>query len=428
MPNPIPGSDDITRRILPNGIVVLVRENFDAQSVVISGSFAAGAIFEDPAKNGLASLTAEALMRGTKTRDFNTLHETLESAGMGLDFEGGRHHVSFGGKALAEDLPLLLELLGDVLRNPSFPPDHVELLKSEIITGLKYSEQDTRYMASKAFRQLAYPPDHIYHRDPSGEIETVAALTVDDLHEFHARQYGPGGMIVVVVGAVKTADALAFVENALGDWHNPAQQTDFQHEELPRLTEIRSETVELAGKTQSDIVLGIAGPPRTAPDFQAARVANNILGVFGMMGRLGASVREQKGLAYYCYSSIDGGIGPGAWKIVAGVNPANVKLAVESIRAEIRRMLEEPVSQQDLEDNQANLIKRLPLLLESNSGVASQLLSLERYHLGLDYLRNYADEIKRLSVQDLQKAFQNYWHPDGFCLAIAGPKLEEAIL
>jgi zinc protease len=428
MPNALPGPDDITRHVLSNGIVVLVRENFDAQSVVMVGSFPGGAIFEDPGKRGLAALTADAVMRGTKTRSFEMLHETLESAGMSLEVEAGRHYVSFSGKALGEDLSTLLDLLGDVLQNPTFPADHVERLKAEILTGLRYHQQDTRYRASKAFRELAYPENHIYHYDATGEIETVSPLTVDDLRGFHGRQYGPGQMLLVIVGAVKAVDALAQVESAFGAWQNDQQQTAFEHPPLASLNSIKHQLVVVPGKSQSDIILGVPGPARTAPDYQAAKLVNNVLGVFGMMGRLGASVREEKGLAYYSSSSFAGGTGPGAWKVSAGVNPANVKLALDSIRLELNRIINEPVSEDDLRDNQANLTARLPLLLENNSGVASNILAMERYGLGLDYLRRYTDEINSLTVRDLQKAMKNYWKPDSFSLAVAGPKLEGNIL
>ena len=421
--NPIPGSDDITRHVLDNGIVILVRENFDAQSVVMSGSFAAGAAFEDPAKHGLASLTADALMRGTQSHDFNSLHETLEGGGMSLDVNGGRFLTSFGGKALAEDMSTLIELLGDVLRNPSFPAEHVELLKGEIVTGLQYSQQDTRYMAGKSFRQLAYPSQHIYHRGATGEIDTVAAFTAEDLAEFHSAQYGPGQMLISVVGAIEAQAAIDQIEKRLGDWTNPQQKTDFSQPPIPKFEDMQMRNVTLPGKTQSDIVLGIAGPARNADDFQAARLVNNVLGVFGMMGRIGASVREEKGLAYYAYSRVEGGLGAGSWTVSAGVSPDNVQLALASIREELERIIDEPVSSDDLADNQANLVGSLPLKLESNSGVAGHMLSMERYGLGLDYLRNYAEEINSLTVEELQTAIQKYWNPEAFSVAIAGPEL-----
>src|SRR5437764_158908 len=130
--NALPGPDDIVREVLPNGIIVLARENFTTPAVVISGSLKVGSIFEPAEKVGLSSFTAGSLMRGTKSRDFNTLHETLESLGASLGIGGGVHTVGFNGKSLTEDLPTLLTLLSDALRNPAFPPDQTERLRGEI--------------------------------------------------------------------------------------------------------------------------------------------------------------------------------------------------------------------------------------------------------------------------------------------------------
>lgn len=424
MPNAIPGSDDITRHLLPNGAVLLVRENFDAQSVVVTGSFAGGAIFENPSQAGIAAIAAEAAMYGTTQRDYETLHETLESAGMSLEVSSGRYLTSFDGKALAEDLPILLDLLGDVLQNPTFPAEHVNVLKAQAVTGLKYNQQSTRYMANRKFQELTYPSDHIQHRGASGTVETVSALTPQDLATFHQQQFGPGSMILAIVGAVETAKVIAEVEKSLGGWKNPQQKTDFTQPPIAKPTQIQYQAVALPGKTQSDIVLGVPGPARHAEDFIAANVVNHVLGVFGMFGRLGKSVREEQGLAYYCNSSLEGGIHQGPWRVTAGVNPKNVKQAVDSIRVELEKMIKEPVSAEDLSDSQANLTGRLPLRLESNEGVAGNLLAMERYNLGLDYLRNYTAMMYSLTVDQLQAAMQAYWQPDAFSLAVAGPELD----
>ena len=125
----IPGPENITRVELTNGIIILVYENFAAQSVVIAGSLEAGSIYEDPAKSGTASMTAAALMRGTKNRDFDAIHSSLEDIGADLDVGAGTHTTGFSGKALAEDLPVLLEILEDVLRYPAFPEQQVERLR-----------------------------------------------------------------------------------------------------------------------------------------------------------------------------------------------------------------------------------------------------------------------------------------------------------
>lgn len=424
----IPGPDDIVRRELDNGIVVLVRENFTAQSVVITGALGAGAIAEVPEKEGIASFMASALMRGTASRSFADIHEELESVGANLQISSGMQHVGFGAKSLGEDLPLLLDLLNDTLRNPSFPHNQVERLRGEILTGLKMRQDSTRYMAALKFRQLAYPYQHPYHRNGQGTPETVGSLSIQDLHKFHQTYLGPKGMILVVVGNMQTDEALRLVEDTLGDWQNPNQQPFPDLPKLESLDGMRYEATEIPGKSQADIVLGVPGPSRDADDFQAARLANNILGLFGMYGRLGKTVREEQGLAYYSYSQLDGGHGPGPWRVIAGVDPSDVKQAVHSIRREIQHMVEEPVSQQDLEDNRSNLTGSLPLQLESNEGVAGAIFNMERHNLGLDYLRRYADIINQLDAEQVQAAMQRYWSGEHFALAVAGPKMDKTVV
>jgi zinc protease len=420
--NPIPGSDDIARRELGNGVVVLARENFSAQSVVITGSLQAGALFDPPDFSGTAGFTADAMLYGTQNREFDELHETLEGIGADLDFRAGVHSCGFGGKSLAEDLPTLLDLLQDTLRNPTFPEEHVERLRGQFITGLQIREHDTRFKAGQAFRKLAYPAAHPYHRSADGTLETIPLITRQMLVDFHARHYGPKGMIVVVVGAVKAADALDAVEQALGGWTNPAQPDTPELPGVPVLSGVSREEVVIPGKTQSDIVLGVPGPSRKDPEFHAARLVNSILGLFGMYGRLGKSVREAQGLAYYSYSLVEGEAGPGPWRVMAGVNPANVQQAIDSILQEIERITVEPVSADDLADNKSYFTGQLPIQLENNEGVASSILRMERYKLGLDYLRNYADVINALTAEELMHAAQKYFKPGAYVVAVAGPK------
>jgi zinc protease len=182
-----------------------------------------------------------------------------------------------------------------------------------------------------------------------------------------------------------------------------------------------SDYVPLPGKTQSDIVLGVPGPGRADPNFHAARLVNSILGQFGMYGRLGASVREAQGLAYYSYSSVEGEAGPGPWRVSAGVNPASVQQAIDSILAEITRITSEPVTPEELADNKSYFTGRLPIQLENNEGVAVSILRMERFGLGLDYLQRYADLIQALTAEDLLRAAQTYWRPGAYALAVSGP-------
>ena len=114
-------------------------------------------------------------------------------------------------------------------------------------------------------------------------------------------------------------------------------------------------------------------------------------------------------------------MGPGPWSVAAGVAPENVEQAVELIQAEIKRFVTEPVSAEEISDSQANFVGRLPLALESNAGVAGALLNLERYNLGMDYYRNYAEQIEAITVEDVLAAAQNYFDPEKLAVAVAGP-------
>jgi zinc protease len=419
--NTLPNAANIARTVLSNGITVLVYENFAAQSVVISGSLRVGSMYETPNKNGLASLVANSLMRGTQSRDFNTIASSLEDIGADLDVNAGVHRTGFGGKALAEDLPLLVDLLADVLRHPTFPEAQVERLRGEILTGLQIRSQDTRYRAGRAFAEALYPTTHPYHYSARGTLQTLPTLTLDDMRAFHRHHYGPEGMIIVVVGAVKAADAVAIVRQKLEDWHNIDQPAAITLPSIHTLEQPQRIFVPLAGKTQADLVLGTYGPSRYEPDYLAAMLANCVLGQFGMMGRIGASVREELGLAYYAYSSMDGGMGPNPWSVTAGVNPANVELALGEIVKEIRRITEEPVSSEDLSNVQSFFVGRLPLQLESNEGIAGSIVNMELYQLGLDYLTTYGEKLYALTTDELLAATRRYLHPELHIIGISGP-------
>ena len=420
MTHSIPDPETITRAELANGITVLVRENQVSPSVVIGGYLWAGSLSDAPAQAGLANMTAGMLMRGTERRTFGQINEALESAGAQLGFGSGVHTVSFGGKALAEDLDLLLDHLGDCVQQPIFPGDEVERLRGQILTGLQRRAYDTHSMAQLTFAALLYP-DHPYGRSVQGYEETVPALTRKDLASVYQGRYSPQGMVISVVGAVQASAVLEQVQAHLGGWQAPDATPDRSIPPAVRLAETRRQAVAVPGKTQSDIIMGWPGLARTDPDYMKAHLTNTVLGVFGMMGRLGDSIREEQGLAYYCSSHLDAGLGQGGWMAIAGVNPANVDQAVESIRQQVRRLRDEAVPKDELANSQSYLTGSLPLRLETNEGVAGALLDMERYGLGFDYLQRYAGLVNAVTIDDLREMARQYLDPDAYALAVAGP-------
>lgn len=416
----IPGSHNIVRQTYPNGMTVLVKENFSSPSVVIDGLVRAGAADDPIGKEGISALTSHMVMRGTERRTFAQIYEEIEAVGATVDVSSGINVTSFGAKSLAEDLPLVIDILADVLQHPTFPDAEVEKERGEVLTNLQERANNTRRMAGLTFRELLYPADHSYRRSVQGYTETVAAITCQELFNYYRSAYGANGLIVSIVGAVKADEALRIWEDQFGAWVG-AQVVRGLPPSAPRLTERREKRVDIPGKSQSDLILGVIGPNRLAPDYLDARMANSILGVFGLYGRLGARVREKGGMAYYSYSQLEGGLGPGAWQAVAGVDPANVDKAIPLIQAEIKRMIESKVTTRELKDNQSYMIGSMPIGLETNDGVAGILLDMELYGLGLDYLINYPDRINAITAASVQAAAQKYLDAENFALAVAGP-------
>jgi zinc protease len=177
----------------------------------------------------------------------------------------------------------------------------------------------------------------------------------------------------------------------------------------------------MADKVQSDLIVGAPAIRRDDPDFYAVRVANCILGQFGLMGRLGARVREEQGLAYYAYSSVVAEQIGGVWMASAGVNPEHIEQAIESIRQEFAALGAEPVPAEELADSQSYLTGVLPLMLETNEGVASTLLSIEWNDLGLDYLQRYPELIAGVTTEDIQRVARTYLDPARCTVVVAGP-------
>ena len=254
-----PGTKDIHRATLSNGITVLARSNFNSPSISMGGYVPAGSIFENDEKLGLADFVASSLMRGTQTRTFDAIYNELEFVGASMGFDSGVHNTSFGGRSLVEDFPLLLKLLSESLQAPTFPKNEVETLRAQMLTGLAIRAQDTSDMAAMAFDRMLFE-GHPYSRPADGFVETIQSITRKDMQEFHRRYFGPRGMVIAIVGAINPKKAVEALENILGGWQVPGQ---VDAPVLPAHKPVKK-TVKhhhvLAGKSQSDLVIGMIGP------------------------------------------------------------------------------------------------------------------------------------------------------------------------
>ncbi|NPV07814.1 MAG: insulinase family protein [Anaerolineae bacterium] len=414
------GPETVLRREMDNGAVVLAYRKAAAPSVVALAQVKAGAVLDPPDKRGLAAFTGSMLERGTENRTFQEVNEELDAVGASLRVAAAGHTAGMVGKSLAEDAGLLFDVMADVMRHPAFPQSEFRKLQGEIIADLREMDDDTGYVASQRFRELLYPADHPYHYRTAGYVDTIGAMTREDLLAFYQRYYDPRNLTLIVVGALEPEQAFDAVVARFADWRPSGELVTWS---LPPVGNPgpAHDAVAMPDKTQTDIVWGFLGLERTNPRYYAAHLLDVVWGQLGLMGRLGERIREQMGLAYYVYSRLDAGFGPGPWSVRAGVNPANVERALEAIHSEAHAIVSEPVTQEELADVKAFLTGSMPMRLETNEGLATALASIESFGLGLDYVQRYPDIVNAVTAEEMLEVGRMYIRPHAATWAMAGP-------
>ncbi|MDP2871882.1 MAG: pitrilysin family protein [Bacillota bacterium] len=416
----LPGPSDIARLRLENGMVLLACSNSAAEHVELTMHMAAGSACETPETGGLANFAARGTLLGTADRPFEVINEQLDALGASLAADCGPDAARWRGSCLSGDLPAVADLLAETLDRPSFPAEHVERLRLELATRIRERDQDTRELAQRTALELAYPGGHPYGRHPLGLLESLTRLGPQDLRDFHSRCYGPERTVVAAVGPLASDRLLYMVSKAFGGWRTQAAPAGPPPTAGDMAAPVRRD-LHLQGKTQSDVAMALPALARGDPDYENLAVLNLILGRLGLGGRLGQRVREDLGLAYYCFSGLAERIGRGPWVLLAGVNPANVELAITTIREELDRIRREPVTLEELETALGFARGSLFLEVESASGLARLLVRMEVHQLGLDYLHSYTQSLASVTPQALLQVSRRCLDPGRLALVVAGP-------
>ncbi len=408
------------RRRLENGLQVVACRLDATPSVSLAGAIRGGSVLDSAEQAGRARFTAAMLERGTETRTYQELSAALDGIGATFGVGAALECLTMGGNALARDLGTLLDIAADQLRRPVFPETEMERVRTEILTQLREREDDTRTVAQKRARQLLYPSGHPYGVWEAGETPTIEALSREDLVAYHQQAVRPDETVLVLAGDIDPLEAIGQVGERFGDWEASGAVC------WPGLSaapppEIEVEDVLLAGKTQCDIVIASPGVPRTHEDYLPLRFATMVLGQLGFMGRFGATVRDQLGLAYYCFATTQESYGDSMWLAQAGVNPRNVQLAYDTMLAQMRLMQTELISDQEYADLVANQLGALAMLLETKAKIASVLLQIERFGLGVDYYERYPDLVWSVTPEHILQAAQQYFRPEAHVRVVAGP-------
>jgi len=409
-----------TRTALANGPIVLAEETATHPAVTVLVTVPAGSVHDPADRLGLAYFVSRVIDRGTESRSADAIADALDGRGVTLNAGVGRHQLTLGCTCLAEDFEDMIALVADVVRRPTFPDAEVETRRSEIITAIRQDDDNPAAVATDTLLGLLYVNGHPYGRPTKGTLESVASITRRDLVAFHRDRFSPAGLIVVIVGEVSAPRALAAAERAFGDWNTLASAPSI----VPPATRIsRREqlVVPMAGKAQADVAYGFVSVARTDQDYHALLLMNNVLGQYGLGGRLGDSIRERQGMAYYVFSSFDPNLAEGPLMIRAGVAPANVDRTLASIDEEVRLILRSGISASELADAKRYLIGSMPRNLETNSGIASFLHSAEFFNLGLDYDRRVPGLLQAVTPDQVHAATGRVLDPDRAAVAIAGP-------
>ena len=228
-------------------------------------------------------------------------------------------------------------------------------------------------------------------------------------------------MTIAIVGGIGSfSSAVEIISRAFGTWREQSQPRSKPDLSSTNILVLREE-IAIPGKTQADIAAGVTTIARGDEGFYALDVANLILGRLGLMGRLGAEVRDRQGLAYYAFSQIEPRKDGSLWVVRAGVDPANVDNAIAAVNAELERIRSERVSEQELRNARNYLIGVLPLALETHDGVAATLLAIEEFGLGLDYLDRYPDIIGGVTREQVLEAARQHLDPQRLAIGIAAP-------
>ena len=389
--------------------------------VTITGSILGGDMFSPATNKAVAELTADMLDEGTTRQNKFEISERLEAVGARLSFASDKYRVRFNARCLKEDVPLVIELLGEQLISPAFNESDLENLKKRLVGNLQRAKENTRAQASGRFSRIIYPESHPnYSREIDDEIADVEKTSVADLQTYHKNSYGLGNMLVVAVGDVDNAILLKALQDAFGDWN----QSDLT---IPVRTssanDISSTTqyITMEDKTSVDMFLGVPiGIDRKHEDYYALMVGNYILGG-NFAARLMQTVRDQMGLTYGIYSSI-GGVGngnDGYWSVWGTFAPNLLQEGKRATLDQINNWVK-GITIEELNAKKETIKGSYKVGLATTGGLAGQILMNTEKGYEDIMLDDYPNIINQLTLNKVNAAIQKYINPNSLITVAAG--------
>jgi zinc protease len=408
------------RQKLDNQTVVIAKHSPATPAVTVHASFAAGSIYDPPGRSGLAHFASKMIDRGTSVMTGDEIAEELENRGVALTVSVNRHALQLVLTCLVDDLDTVLAILSDIVREPIFPDADVQTKRGEIITMIRQDEDNPAAVSGEALLASLYGETHPYGWRPRGSVESVETIMRAELQAFHARRIAPSTLTLVMVGDVDPNYAMEAANRAFGDWSATAG-AGVDLPEPPPMPARLVKIIPMMNKAQADISYGFAAIRRSDPAYYAFWLMNNILGQYSLGGRLGDSIRERQGMAYYVFSAMDANVIRGPLTIRAGVSADNVERAIASIDTELSTLAREGPKERELAESKQYLIGSMPRNLETNLGIANFLQTVEFFQLGLDYDVRVPDLLRSVTREDVHDAARRVLDPSRAAVAVAGP-------
>jgi zinc protease len=410
-----------TKSTLANGAELLVSEKHDLPLISFSITFLGGADqFEPAGKQSVASLTAALLSEGTKTRDAEALSNALQLLGTAVNASVSGESGSISFRSTAAKFPATLDILADMLVNPTFPENGLERLRGQRLVQLTQARAQPGAIANRVFPRIVYGSAHPYGRVVTEE--SLKSVTRADLVAFHKAYYQPGRALITVVGDTTAATVKPVIEKSLAPWTKGGERPSFT---FPPVSAPQATTIFLVdkpGAAQSTFAIGRPGPPRNTPDFYALQVMNTMLG--GMFqSRLNANIREEKGYSYGVTSSFGYGKGPGPFRTGGDIVTEKSDAALVEFMKELKGIIGgRPITDEELTTAKDALIQRLPGTFASVSSINSALTTLWVQNLPDDYYQQYAKRVAAITRDDVLRVAKQYVTVDNLAIVIVGDR------
>ncbi|HTF89722.1 MAG TPA: pitrilysin family protein [Planctomycetota bacterium] len=416
----------IVRFRLSCGAVLLVSPRPGAPVTAVQVHLRGSEALDPRGKEGTAFLTGALLDQGTRSKTDEEIAELLETAGGSI--AGGASSVS--ANIAGRDTNLLLELLSELLVEPSYPQRQFERQRQRVLDRLLVERDDPRVQGEHLFRKLVYGT-HWLGRPSAGTIASLGRLTRADLVAFHREAWVASRAVLAVCGDVEPERVRALLERRLARWKSGVDLVTTPPVFPPLGTRAKTFPAERA---QVHVHLGHLGIRRNDPDYATLVVLDHVLGTGpGFTNRISKKLRDELGLAYTVNAAIhaSAGILPGTFSAYIGTSPRHVATALEGFRAEIRRVQEELVGADELRVAQDYLVGSFVLSFQRASRRAGYLISAERHNLPEDNLVSLPRQFENVTLEDLRRVARAHLHPDACCVVAAGPisqqELEKAL-